>query len=341
MPTAIDRFGRRLVRHRLLRDRPVAAAIAATGLGIGAIAIRLALGPLLSGVPFITVYSAVLISSLLGGLRAGLTTAAVGGVGAWFFLVDPAWSFAVTSPSTAISLVLFAVNSSFIAFAIHWLHSLTTERELLMRELQHRVKNHIQLVASLLSLQSRGAPTPVQESLRDASLRLQAIAAVYSTLYRPGTRVDAHEVLRQLCAALQRALGRDGVRLVTNLAPLRIDAQHAVPLSLIVNELVTNAFEHGIAGRKTGQVQVSLAPYGGRGRLIVEDDGAGLDPEFRLEEQKGLGLQIARQLATQIDGSLRLEHGPPTRFVVDFDLTNPAYRAAEPHPAGKKHAPVL
>ena len=152
-------------------------------------------------------------------------------------------------------------------------------RELLLKEVHHRVKNNLQLVSSLLGIQSRRAADPnTQRSLEDASARVTAIAELHRNLYR-GDRPDRVEIssyLRQLCEDLSSASPQsaDGVKLLTE--PMELPADTVVPLALIVSELFTNALKHAYVDGRTGRVTVTQQrlPNGGA-RVVVADDGPG------------------------------------------------------------------
>lgn len=191
---------------------------------------------------------------------------------------------------------------------------LQRHRESLMREISHRTKNNLQLIASLLELQGRASGLPeVQEQFADARSRVVSVARVHERLYRsdmPG-RVEFAQYLRGLCEDLQSSLGRDHIRLAVTAERAELPLDQAVPLGLVVTELVTNAFKHGFPEGREGAVEVSFDIEDGRlVRLLVRDDGVGLPPGFRPGEGKRLGMRILISVLRQLGGSLEVVPGP-------------------------------
>ncbi|MFD1109059.1 AAA family ATPase [Pseudoroseomonas ludipueritiae] len=212
--------------------------------------------------------------------------------------------------------------------AISLENALLEEKEALLKEMHHRVKNNLQLISSLLNLQASRIEDPRIASLfTDSRDRVRSMALVHENLYRTGNyaRVSMRRHLGSLCAQLQRAQrlpGRD-IILRTELADLHLDIDKAVSCGLIVNELVSNAFKHGFGGRQTGQVEVVLEqPAPGQGRLAVRDDGAGFGAAGvpPLEHATSLGLQLVSDLVHQLRGEIAITTTPDTRFTVTFPL---------------------
>jgi two-component sensor histidine kinase len=200
-------------------------------------------------------------------------------------------------------------------------------REMLLKELNHRVKNNLQLVTSLLQLQAGRSREPaVDDLVAQTSQRIAAIAEVHASLYQ-GERIDRLEVgayLEELCGRLAASfLEEDQGRatLLVEAQPLWLKVDQAVPLGLIVNELVMNAFKHGFADRDGGTVRVALhALDEGRWRLEVVDDGRGAPAPATgpVEERGGIGMRLVDGFARQLGGAVRVEPGPGHRVRVDF-----------------------
>jgi PAS domain S-box-containing protein len=200
------------------------------------------------------------------------------------------------------------------------------EKEVLLREVHHRVKNNLQVVSSMLSIQARRAVAAgAGQVLEDARQRIRSMALVHETLYRSGdlARVDLPEYLRAVVRGLQRGYAPEGgrVRVVDDLAAVSVDADRAIPCGLIVNELVSNAFRHAFPGAEGGEVRLVLRrDPEGPVELSVSDDGPGLPHGAEGGEGPTLGLRIVRLLAEQqLRGSLRVEREGGTRFTVRFD----------------------
>jgi two-component sensor histidine kinase len=194
--------------------------------------------------------------------------------------------------------------------------NLLRERETLLLELQHRVKNHIQLVSALLGVQQRREREEgVRAALGVARRRIVAVASAYSNLYRTGATVDLREHLAGLTEGLQGGFDIEGLRIEVEVISYAASMDLVVPVSLITSELVTNAIKHAALGPNL-PIAVSLKRCGERQlRLQVQDHGR-LPADFTLETHAGLGLSITAQLARQIGGELRFEREPVTFYVL-------------------------
>ncbi|MET0285437.1 MAG: AAA family ATPase [Polyangiales bacterium] len=201
------------------------------------------------------------------------------------------------------------------------------ERGELLREVHHRVKNNLQLISSLLSLQaSRTTDPKVAEQFADSKNRVHSMALVHENLYRADdfseVAMEAH--LRSVCVLLARvyAAPRRGIAVLVESDPLRLPLGLAVPCGLIANELVSNALKHAFPHDGGGQVRVSLsAPAEGRLRLEVHDDGIGFACDASGTPAESLGLQLVQDLTRQLRGEITL-HGPGSCITVDFPATS-------------------
>jgi PAS domain S-box-containing protein len=199
------------------------------------------------------------------------------------------------------------------------------EKEALLREIHHRVKNNLQVITSLLRLQSRQVENIIAKAaLLDMVHRIHSMAMIHEHLYRSDDlgAVDLAAYLRSLCTQLCRALvvTPGAVRLVLDLSPMRLGIDQAIPCGLLVNELVSNAFKHAYPAGRTGEVRVSLQPVadGPAWRLCVADDGVGLPAGFDVKQLTSLGLQLVTDLTRQIGGTLEIGTGPGAQFAVVF-----------------------
>lgn len=183
------------------------------------------------------------------------------------------------------------------------------EREVLLREVHHRVKNNLQVVASLVNLQSDAvADDEARAALRQMRARVEAMALVHRRLYGGDDlrTVDAADYLGDLARLLGGTYAWVGAELDAELDSVALDADTAVPLGLATAELVANAFEHGVSAGG-GRVRLSLTRVpGGRLVLAVEDDGPGLPPGTAAPPDGSLGLQLASDLALQLGGRLEM-----------------------------------
>lgn len=187
------------------------------------------------------------------------------------------------------------------------LEAAIVERESLIREIHHRVKNNLQLVSSMLSLQKRTLETAHKRVLDTARARVNALALAYEQLISSDRIVTAelNSYLGRLVAALTELNERVGIDL--DAASVTLDIDRAIPLALIVNELITNSMEHGFPNDRSGSVNVSVDTDGDDGIvLIVADDGCGLPAPGNSENRSGLGLQLVRSFAEQLGGEISI-----------------------------------
>lgn len=198
------------------------------------------------------------------------------------------------------------------------------EKEVLLKEVHHRVKNNLQLISSLLSLQASRVADPATASLfADSRHRVRSMAMVHENLYRAGNfaeiAMQAH--IESLCAQLGRAYGLPGVDIEADSDDVALDLDRAVSCGLIVNELVSNALKHAFSAGRSGHVSISFKGQpDGTCNLAVADNGIGLSDRVDMADPTSLGLQLVRDLVEQLDGALFVERreGEGTRFVVTF-----------------------
>jgi two-component sensor histidine kinase len=192
------------------------------------------------------------------------------------------------------------------------------EKQLLIREMNHRIKNNLGLVAAMLSLQARRfSDEAVRSELVNAVSRIHNLALVHDRLqlFSSNVReVDAASHFRDLGEML-RSLLPPGVTLVTNCSGC-IAGDSLESLTLITNELVTNAAKYAFSGRATGTVEIGYREEGAAWRLWVSDDGAGLPPNYNGEESKSFGTQLVSILAGRLNAHTAIHTASGTRIEV-------------------------
>jgi two-component sensor histidine kinase len=194
-------------------------------------------------------------------------------------------------------------------------------QEVLTREISHRVKNSLSIVAGLLSMQGRTATdSALRQALEDARSRVQTIAGVHDRLWRSDEihSVNLAEFMGELCEEL-RSSARPGQTLACDFASVLVATDQAVPLGLLANELVTNAFKYAYPNG-AGEVRLSIHPgEAGCLRVTACDRGAGLPPGFDAGRSGSLGMKLIATLGRQLGGEPTWECAEPgTRFVLDF-----------------------
>jgi PAS domain S-box-containing protein len=192
-----------------------------------------------------------------------------------------------------------------------------TQQRVLMRELNHRVKNNMQMLQSLLFTATRQTHNlEARKVLEDVSNRITAMAAAQRVLYGADTanRFSAAEFIEAVCHAAQQSFPPN-VKIVQEMTSGELDNDHAMPLALILNELLTNAVKHGCNGGGEIRVRVGLTNADGF-ELHVEDEGPGFD--FESVRNRSSGLKLVQLLARQLQGHLEVSTKPASRCTVRF-----------------------
>ncbi len=206
------------------------------------------------------------------------------------------------------------------------IQAMLTEKESLLHEVHHRVKNNLQVISSLMAIQAASiGDERTRELFRENQERLRSIALIHEKLYRTEEfgRLDFGDFLEDLSGPLLKlfAAGKS-VEIRTEAGGIRLPIEVATPCALIVNELVTNALKYAFAGRDKGTVSISLETWNAAPacdyRLRVSDDGVGLAPGFDWRRSTSLGLRLVDILAKQMKGTAEATTGNGTTFTVRF-----------------------
>lgn len=200
------------------------------------------------------------------------------------------------------------------------------EKEVLLKEIHHRVKNNLQVISSLLNLQSKGITDEhARQVLEDGKERIQAIALIHHRLYQNEvlSYITMQDYLPDLISQLKRTYVSDDKQIQTNIETneVRISMDTAVPLGLIVCEMITNAYKHAFQGRVTGEIKVELKPSSNASyfELTIEDNGIGIKEGINFPQEGSLGAEIITALSEQLNGELFMtssENG--TKFKLIF-----------------------
>lgn len=221
------------------------------------------------------------------------------------------------------------------------------QHELAMQEIHHRVKNNLQIVASLLNLQASRIRLPAAKAeFQSARDRVRALAIVHRHLYAHGEvhTINMRTFLTELCGPLFQAMGEsegDRIKLEIDAPELQMSSDQAVPLSLIVTEAVTNAIKYGYPANRSGTISLRLTEIGEEVELDIHDDGVGM-PAGRVETEAGtrdgIGLQLMRGFARQLGASLTVQEGNGTRYVVRMKLHRQRISGELPGAGAKENA---
>jgi two-component sensor histidine kinase len=203
------------------------------------------------------------------------------------------------------------------------------EKDALLREVHHRVKNNLQVVVSLLRLQARRIDVPeAVEVLRECESRVKAMALVHETLYRSKefSAIDASRYVSRLCDDVARTHGggQRGIDLTVHSQAVRLPMEQAVPVGLIISELVSNAFKHAFPDGRRGEILVELRQgEADQVELIITDDGVGIPPEIDPASAVTVGLGLVTETVRgQLGGSIEIERSHGVRFEIRFRIAN-------------------
>jgi two-component sensor histidine kinase len=201
------------------------------------------------------------------------------------------------------------------------------ERDTLLNEVHHRVRNNLQVITSFLNLQmSKHGPGVVRDALREAQARIHALALVHNQLYSESNldRIDIAQLLPRLAQSVVNIYGATGrVEVSAALFPWSLSVARASPLALLVTEAVTNAVRHGFPGQRSGMIALEAWQSDeGRPTLRIADDGVGMPVSESGGEQRSIGFDVMRALAAQLDARLEFRSGPG--MVVELAFNAPA-----------------
>ena len=222
----------------------------------------------------------------------------------------------------------FAAATAALAQREAELRGAVAQQELLLQEIHHRVKNNLQIVASLMNLQASRIRLPeAKREFAAARDRIRALATLHRHLYAHGDlqTISMDRFLHELCDQLLQAMGEGGgrIRLRIEASALQMNSDQAVPIALIVTEAVSNAAKYAFPGGRSGHIRVSLTETGTRARLVIQDDGVGLPAgpsETESGVRDGIGLHLIRGFARQLGAQLAVTQEGGTRYQLDLEL---------------------
>ncbi len=201
------------------------------------------------------------------------------------------------------------------------------EKEVLLKEVHHRVKNNLQIISSIFNLQRDHVDDDPQalELLKESRNRIHSMSFIHESLYQNKnfSQVDLAQYIDGLCRNLVLSYSLGGkVRLHTELQHIMLDLDKAIPCGLILNELISNALKHAFPEDKEGGISIGLNENGKQVRITVGDDGQGFPRNFEPGRDWGLGLELVEMLTEQLDGNVVQAHQPGTpgtAYLITFD----------------------
>jgi len=201
------------------------------------------------------------------------------------------------------------------------------EKEVLLQEVHHRVKNNMQIISSLFSLQSRHIKDKrALEIFKSSQNRVRSMALIHERLYQSKdlTRVDFAEYSQSLTTHLFSSYGinTNVIKFYINIKDVFLDLNTAIPCGLIINELVSNSLKHGFPGEKNGEIKIAMHPLDKDGmEVIVSDNGVGLPKKVDFRDTDSLGLHLVNLLAEdQLHGDIKLDRTKGTSFHIKFKV---------------------
>ncbi len=206
------------------------------------------------------------------------------------------------------------------------------EKELLLKEIHHRVKNNLQIVTSLLKLQTKYVDDQKTiELLQESQDRIQSMSIIHQKLYQSSdlSGIQLNEYLITLISHLKQSygIGSKPIEVKIHSENILISIDDAIPLGLIVNELVSNAFKHAFKTNLSGEVKVAVYSDKEKYLISVKDTGAGLDENFALQKTSSFGLKLVNTLAEQMKGSVEIIRNGGTEFKVEVKKSDYKERA--------------
>jgi two-component sensor histidine kinase len=194
------------------------------------------------------------------------------------------------------------------------------EKELLLKEIHHRVKNNLQLISSLLSLQSRSIEDDVaRQAIDEGQARVRSMALIHQDLYNKDnlTAVNTREYLSKLTQELAYTFGvSSNIEIQLNVDDMLIDVSTIVPVGLIINELVTNSMKYAFPDQSSGKITISLSESDQKLNLMVKDNGIGYNPDSK--RTGSFGLTLIKALTKQLDGDMEMKFDPGTEINITF-----------------------
>jgi PAS domain S-box-containing protein len=216
----------------------------------------------------------------------------------------------------------FASNSKDISLELESekrLKTIIEEKELLLKELHHRVKNNLSIIKGIISLQdNEHLDIKGQQLLSDLKYRIDAVATLHNTLYDPENldKLDFKPFINDLCGGLIRSYGIEGIeiQIKIEMESYSVEISKATPLCLIINEVLTNTFKHAFRDVKKGIINISLNKE--LNTITISDNGSGFD--LSKTSETSLGLSLIKDLSDQIDASFNYKNNNGTQFTIQL-----------------------
>ncbi|MDO9528438.1 MAG: sensor histidine kinase [Syntrophales bacterium] len=271
-------------------------------------------------------YIPVIVAALWWGLKGGLLT------GVFLGLMHAASYYDNFQELVLLRSLMFVCVACVVGIIINrhkrageQIKKFLKEKEVLLQEIHHRVKNNMQVISSLLDLQSQYVKDKESlEIFKECRDRILSMASVHEKLYQSKdmVKIDFDDYIRSITKHLFRAyvVHPNTVRLNVNCSDVFLDINRAMPCGLIINELISNALKHAFPEGKKGEVTVDFHPDGDkRLTLVVSDNGVGFPEDIDISDTETFGLRLISILVNQLKGTLKIERDGGTTFKITFN----------------------
>jgi two-component sensor histidine kinase len=308
----------------------VAVAIAAAA---SMVTLRIAIADLIGPrAPYALNFLGIVLAAVVAGWRSGLVALLLSQLLAWFAIVQPQWTFAaegsdmigglvISTISQALILLIIALYQREVAKGVEERERRVQLLDHALNEIDHRTRNNYSTVLALIQLQAqRAQDSKVKSALQQVGDRIQAIARASDRLALRSGNLDQIRLQEHLCELveqIERGMARDGIEVECQVDVVTASPDAATSISIIVNELVTNAIKHAFNGEGSGSVWVR-GKAGDKFELIVEDDGRGIS-STRKKEGSGLGTKLVESFVRQLGAHhevVSTERGTTHRLVI-------------------------
>jgi PAS domain S-box-containing protein len=230
-----------------------------------------------------------------------------------------------TKENEIIGIVCIGSDITDITKAQNEIKASLEEKELLLQEVHHRVKNNLQVISSLLNLQSSYVTDENDlELFKDSQSRVRSMAFIHEQIYQSSnfSSIEFSVYIRNLVTYLSHyySVDQNNINLNINVEDLSMDLNTSIPVGLIVNEIVTNSLKHAFPNNRDGEIYIDLHSINDHQyKLVIADDGVGLPKDFDFENAQTLGLQLVNGLVSQLDGTLKIDGVNGTKFEIIFN----------------------
>ncbi|MHB1949198.1 MAG: histidine kinase dimerization/phosphoacceptor domain -containing protein [Gammaproteobacteria bacterium] len=197
-----------------------------------------------------------------------------------------------------------------------------SEKESLLKEIYHRVKNNLQVISSLLNLQANNAEPAIQKVLLESTARVQTMALVHEMLYQSENleKISMKKYAQHLFSHLYEIYDVDPekIQLIDDVENFSLTIENAIPIGFIINEIISNSFKHAFPDKQGGEIHFSLKNADNHIVLIISDNGVGISPSINIKNATSLGLRLIKNLTNQLKGNIKINCTHGTQFILKF-----------------------